>query len=361
MAKNTQDSAEKKPGRSWTSLLEVPTSRKESIERLAGVLNGTPAGRSVVLSTHINSDGDGCGSEVALARLLAQMDCDVTIVNPTPWPEMFRFIAEGVKIVEANEGGAEVMKAADVIFVLDISDLRRLSVLGKVVQESSAPVLVIDHHVPAEPPLGTEALSDTSACATGELIYDWAVTLDLEITPEIARGIYTAIMTDTGAFRFSNTNPRCLAIAAVLLAVGVSPDEMYQRIYASVPVGKIRLLRDALATLEVDQDYGLAWIQVGKDALDKYNILAEDLDGLVEHARSIKGTRMAIFFRELPNGRVKMSFRAAGDTDVDKFARQFEGGGHKKASGAITVGSLEDVKARVLSAARDYLGRIGQS
>lgn len=355
MARNIQNSDAGKRASTWSNILEVPASRKEAIGRLAGVLNSIPTGRSVVLSTHINSDGDGCGSEVALAELLMQIGYDVTIVNPTPWPEMFRFLATEVKIVEVADGGAELMKKADLIFVLDISDLRRLSSLGKVVEQSNAPVLVIDHHVPADPPLGTDALSDTSACATGELIFDWAATLGLEITPSVARGIYVAMMTDTGAFRFSNTSPRCHAVASQLLLAGVDPEEMYQKIYASVPIGKIELLRDALDTLKVDAEAGLAWLEVKKDVLDRYQILAEDLDGLVEHARSIKGTKMAIFFRELPNGRVKMSFRAVGGTNVDLFAREFDGGGHKKASGALVSGSLEEVKERVIGRAREYL------
>ena len=110
---------------------------------------------------------------------------------------------------------------------------------------------------------------------------------------------------------------------------------MYRRIYASVSPGRLALLRDALSTLEVDRDYGIAWISVPADALDRYDVSSEDLEGIVEHPRSISGTRLAIFFRDLGYGKVKVSFRSTGDVDVNRFARQFGGGGHAKAAGAL--------------------------
>jgi bifunctional oligoribonuclease and PAP phosphatase NrnA len=334
-------------------LLAVPADRRTAIERLARELR---AGRSIVLSTHINSDGDGCGSETALARMLAQHGMTVTIVNPTPWPEMFRFLlGDDVRMVEVADGGADVMSKADVVVVLDIADLRRLGKLADVVRSLAVPKLVIDHHVPSDDPPSSEILSDTSACATGELIYDVASVLGFEITPAIANSLYVALVTDTGGFRFSNTTPRCHAVAAQLLAVGVEPEEMYQRIYASMPVGRLTLLRDALATLEVDAPYGLTWISVPAGATEKHNVRPEDLEGIAEHARSVAGTRMAIFFRDLGHNRVKISFRTTRGVDANAFAKQFGGGGHVKASGALVEGSLVEVQKRVIAAARTYL------
>jgi len=335
-------------------LLAVPAARRTAIERLARELR---AGRSIVLSTHINSDGDGCGSETALARMLAQRGMTVTIVNPTPWPEMFRFLlADDVRMVELSDGGADVMRKADVVIVLDIADLRRLGKLADVVRGLQVPKLVIDHHVPSDDPPSEEILSDTTACATGELVYDVGLVLGFDITPAIANSLYVALVTDTGGFRFSNTSPRCHAVAAQLLAEGVEPEEMYQRIYASMPVGRLTLLREALATLEVDSTYGLTWISVPAGATEKHNVRPEDLEGIAEHARSVAGTRMAIFFRDLGHNRVKISFRTTRGVDANEFARQFGGGGHVKASGAMVEGSLDDVQKRVIAAARLYLG-----
>jgi phosphoesterase RecJ-like protein len=214
---------------------------------------------------------------------------------------------------------------------------------------------VIDHHIASEDPASDVMLTDVSACATGELVYDLACALDLDITPTIAQALYAAIVTDTGGFRFSNTTPRCHAMAADLLSVGVDPEEMYVRVYASAPAGRVRLLAEVLSTLGVDEDRGLAWLSMGAGALEKYLVRQEDLDGIVEHARSIAGTRMAIFLRDLGHGKVKASFRSTGSVDVNRFARQFGGGGHAKASGALIAGSLEEVRERVIAAAQQYL------
>ncbi|MGH7637128.1 MAG: DHH family phosphoesterase, partial [Gemmatimonadaceae bacterium] len=162
-------------------------------------------------------------------------------------------------------------------------------------------------------------------------------------------------LTDTGGFRFSNTTPRSHAVAADLLAAGVDPEELYQRVYASAPAGRIRLLAEVLQTLGVDEHKGMAWLSMGAGSLERYKIRPEDLDGIVEHARSIAGTRMAIFFRDLGHGKVKVSFRSTGGVDVNAFARNFGGGGHARASGALITGSLDDVRERVLADARDVL------
>jgi len=194
-----------------------------------------------------------------------------------------------------------------------------------------------------------------AACATGELVYDVARALGSSITPAVAQALYTAILTDTGSFRFSNATPRCHEIAADLLSAGVDPEEMYIRVYASAPPGRLRLLGEVLATLGVDEACGLTWLSMNAGALEKYDVRQEDLDGIVEHARSIAGTRMALFFRDLGYGKVKVSFRSTGEVDVNAFARQYGGGGHAKASGALIVGSLDDVRQRVIAAAREFL------
>ena len=332
-------------------LLSVPQQRRESIERLAQELR---AGRSVAMSTHINADGDGCGSETALSRLLGQMGIRSKIVNPTPWPEMYKFLL-GVDVKDASDQGAKGLKDADVLVVLDISDVKRLGVLAEAVRRLTIPKIVIDHHLPSDEPPSTLMVADTTACATGELIYDFAAVLGLKVTPDIARALYVALLTDTGGFRFSNTSARCLSIAGQLIASGVEPEEMYGRLYASMPVGRLHLLRDALATLEVDPEYGISWISVAAGAAEQYGLRSEDLEGIAEHPRSIGGTRLAVFFRDLGHDKVKVSFRSTGDVDVNKFAKQFAGGGHARAAGALIEGNLEVVRRKVIAAAREFL------
>jgi phosphoesterase RecJ-like protein len=332
-------------------LLSVPQQRRESIERLAQELR---AGRSVAISTHINADGDGCGSETALSRLLGQMGLRSKIVNPTPWPEMYKFLL-GDDVKDSSDAGAKGLKDADVLVVLDISDVKRLGVLAEAVRRLTIPKLVIDHHLPSDEPPSTMMVTDTTACATGELIFDFATVMDLKITPDIARALYIALLTDTGGFRFSNTTARCLSIAGQLIASGVEPEEMYGRLYASMPVGRLHLLRDALATLEVDPEYGISWISVAAGAAEQYGLRSEDLEGIAEHPRSIGGTRLAVFFRDLGHDKVKVSFRSTGDVDVNKFAKQFAGGGHARAAGALIEGDLEVVRRKVIAAAREFL------
>lgn len=335
-------------------LLTVSKERTESIERLAREFR---AGRSVVLSTHINADGDGCGSEAALARMLTSLGMTVRIVNPTPWPETYEFLLDA-DVVDATREGSSALQKADLLIVLDISDVKRLGSLSDTVRSLRIPKLVIDHHIPSDEPPSTEILSDTAACATGELIYDVATTLGLEITPRIATALYVAILTDTGGFRFANTTARCLAVASQLLAAGVEPEEMYRRLYASHPIGRLHLLRDALATLEVDPAYGLSWISVAAGAAEEYGLKSEDLEGLAEHPRSVGGTRMAIFFRDLGHGKIKVSFRSTGDVNVNEFARKFAGGGHARAAGALIPGTIEEVRHSVVTAAREFVGSV---
>jgi phosphoesterase RecJ-like protein len=332
--------------------LAVPPARRDAIERIAAALATTPR---VAISTHMNADGDGCGSEVALALLLAQKGIHAKIVNPTPWPALFDFLLAESGVRNETAKGSAALKSIDGLVVLDISDVKRLGNIAESVRQLKKPKMVIDHHVPSDDPPGETILADTSACATGELIYDFACTLDLEITPEIARAIYIAMLTDTGGFRFSNTTPRCHAIAGELLNAGVNPEDMYVRIYASSPPGRVQLLAEVLATLQFDLDAGLAWLSMTHGLLEKYRVRPEDLDGIVEHARSIAGTKMALFFRDLGHGKVKLSFRSTGAVDVNAFARQFGGGGHAKAAGAMLPGTLEAVRDQVIAAAREFL------
>ena len=332
-------------------LLTVPTARRDAIHRIAAEL---APGTSVALSTHVNADGDGCGSETAFARLLAQRGVTVRIVNPTPWPAMFAFLL-GDDVRDRTAEGAAALRGIDALVVMDISDVSRLGALAEAVRALRMSKLVIDHHLASDEPAGSVVLADPAACATGELVYDFARELGLRIDERIAVSLYTALLTDTGGFRFSNTSPRCHAIAGQLLAAGVDPEEMYRRVYASVPIGRLRMLREALGTLEVDPELGLAWLSVPSQAMEQYGLRSEDLDGVVEHARSIEGTRLALFFRDLGYGKVKVSFRSTGEVDVNRFARTFGGGGHARAAGALIPGALEDVRQRVIDEARAYL------
>lgn len=317
--------------------------------------------RRVALTTHVNADGDGVGSEVALVHLLAALGKEAWIVNPTPIPERYRFLLEPVAKADRSDEAAAALRAADLLLVLDIGDLGRLGSLAEVIRRDPKPTACIDHHTsPGTLPDGPR-LVDPFASATCELVTDLAVTAGWQITTDVARALYVGLLTDTGGFRFGNTTPRVLRVAASLLEAGVDPERLYEMVYATAPAGRIRLTAEVLDTLQVEPEVGLAWITVPTGALERHGVGTDDLDGLVEFARSIQGTRLALMFRTLANGRVKVSFRSVGDVDVAAFAQQFGGGGHVKASGASIEGTMEEVQARVLAAARQVLAARNRS
>jgi phosphoesterase RecJ-like protein len=261
----------------------------------------------------------------------------------------------GRGIEDRSREGERSLRETEAIIALDVSDVSRLGQLAVTVRDLEVPRIAIDHHVLTDEPAGDVLLADATACATGELVFDFALELGLEVTPAVAEAVYCAILTDTGGFRYSNTSPRAHAIAAVLLQRGVDPESTYRRIYASYSPQRLQLLREALATLGVDQEHGIAWISLSNEVLQRYEVSSEDLDGIVEHPRSIAGTRVALFFRDLGHGKVKVSLRSTGDVDVNRLARMFGGGGHEKAAGALIPGPLEQVREEVLAATRAYL------
>lgn len=330
----------------------MPATRRRGAKEIAQLLE---PGLSVALTTHVNADGDGVGSEIALWHLLANLGLQPRIANPTPVPERFGFLFQGSDGADVSARAVQAVSGADVIVVLDISDLDRLGHLAGAVAGAGVPTVCIDHHasrgtLPAGP-----ALVDPAAAATGELVYDLALANGWPISAPVARGLYVALLTDTGGFRFSNTTPRALRVAANLLEHGLDPEEIYSQVYASIPEGRVRLLTDILQTLVVEDPYGLAWMSVPAGALERREAVADDLDGVVEYARSIRGVRLAILFRQLAGGRIKVSFRSVGTVDVAALAREFGGGGHTKAAGASLAGTLDDVQTHVLQRARDFL------
>jgi len=312
-------------------------------------------GRRICLTTHVNADGDGLGSEVAMVHLLRALGAEAIITNPTATPDRFRFLFTDIPDADRSGSSVKELRRADAIFVLDIADLSRLGNLGGTVAERGVPVACIDHHsavgnLPAGP-----RYVDSTAAATGELIVLLAAELGWQLNASAARALYVAIVTDTGGFRFSNTQPRTLRAAADLLEHGVDPEQVYLDVYAGAPPGRPRLLAEVLQTLVVEEDAGLAWVTVPPGALQRHAVDADDLDGVVEHVRSIRGTRLALLFREMSGGRVKVSLRSVGSVNVAELARQFGGGGHSKAAGVAIAGDLATVQPVMLEAARRFL------
>jgi bifunctional oligoribonuclease and PAP phosphatase NrnA len=317
-------------------------------------------GQRVCITTHVNPDGDGIGSEVGLVHLLRAQGIEAIVTNPSLTPPRFSFLFDDLPSVDRSGEAVKELRRADLIVVLDISDLSRLGMLIETVRARGVPVACVDHHVSVgDLPPGPRYV-DPGAAATGELVFELAKGNEWPITQAAARALYVAILTDTGGFRFSNTRPRTLRVAADLLETGVDPEKIYLEVYARAPEGRPRLFAEALQTLVVEHDYGLAWVTVPPGAIERLGVSSDDLDGVVEFPRSIEGVRMALLFREISQGRVKVSLRSVGDVDVAAFAKAYGGGGHTKAAGLSIAGSLAEVQATVLKAAREYLGRDGK-
>jgi bifunctional oligoribonuclease and PAP phosphatase NrnA len=332
-----------------SDLLVVPEHRRPALAEVIAILD---AATEVALTTHVNADGDGAGSQAALAGWLGRRGTRVSIANPTPFPDRFTYLLpDQVAVLDPGKTLDARVRAADCVVVLDTGEPRRLGRLAKHLPESR--VVVLDHHPPGDDGIPGPGLRDPSACATGELLYDlFRLSADEPWEDSMVQGVYVAIETDTGSFRFSNTTPRTHAIAADLLHRGVDPEQVYRHLHATVPLDRIRMLRTALETLETDPDLPITWITVPREVTHEMGATPDDLDGVAEYARNVEGTEVAITFRETLDGATKISFRSNGGVDVNAIARQFGGGGHVKAAGAVMGGPVEANQPRVLEAVR---------
>jgi len=339
----------------WTGRRKIRSMDLTRRSGLKRVLQELEPGRKVVLSTHLNADGDGAGSQAAAAHWLARRGLEPSIVNPTPFPGQFRFLlGEGTGAwTPADAEGELAMREADVFLVLDTAEPSRLgAVLGRT---TGRRVLVIDHHPATSSSIGDVAVCDPSACATGELLFDLIQVAGDQVTLPEAEGLYVAIATDTGSFRYANTTASTHEITADLLRAGVDPEQMYLRIYAQYTPAGLELVRRALERLRVSDDLPVAWISLRQADLAETGATKEDLEGIVEYARRIRGVRVALLFRELHDGSTKVSLRSTGDADVAAVARRLGGGGHVKAAGAVVPENLEAAEARVLRDIREAL------
>jgi phosphoesterase RecJ-like protein len=306
------------------------------------------------LTTHINADGDGAGCEVALALHLESQGIEAAIVNPTLFPETFRFLLGHLTPWHhKSEEGRRALERADLFVVLDTSEPSRLGDVYPAMRGRR--VAVIDHHPSTPQSIGDPAIRDATACATGELIYDLIATAGVSLSRPEAEALYVAIATDTGSFRFANTKPRTHEICADLLRAGVDPQDIYRNLYGQVTDERLELLRRALSSLERDPEWPLAWITLRRQDFQRSRAASADLEGIVEHARQLRGIEIAALFRELPDKSTKVSLRSNGEADVARIAREHGGGGHTKAAGVHLKGPLEASRAEVLASARKAL------
>jgi phosphoesterase RecJ-like protein len=309
-----------------------------------------------VLTTHINPDGDGLGSEVALALYLTGKGKSVAIINQSDTPAYYKFMHALFPIAtfSAAKHGS-IIKDAEVIVALDTNSPARFSAMKELVMESRASKICIDHHLDREE-FADLYLIDEKATATGEIVYNLLKFLDSgAITKPIAEALYAAIMTDTGSFRFPKTDVETHHIIADLLLHGADPTEIYQKIFEEGPVNKLKLLGRALTSLSVLHGGKVATMVLLRKDFSETQTAEEDTDNMINHAMSIGGVRVGLMFIELENG-VKVSFRSKGDIAINALAKEFGGNGHKNAAGArIQGGTLPDVVKKVTERAGEYV------
>lgn len=313
-------------------------------------------GKNFLLTTHVNPDGDGLGSEIALANFLRKMDKQATIVNHSKTPANYEFLDPEKEIVQfAPERDRDKILKADVIIIVDTNQTERLRSMEPFVESSSAEKIVIDHHLdPGNFP--AHYLIDEDSTATGEIVYKLLVELDDTLFDKtIAQSLYTAIMTDTGSFRYPRTDAETHAIASKLIEYGAEPTEIFSRVYESWSPGHMRLLGMALTAMQTTYDGKLAYLVCTQNMFKETDTSEVDTDNFASYPMSVQGVLIGVLINELPNG-TKISFRSKGDIPVNELAKEFGGGGHKNAAGArLHNVSLEDTIKMVTEKTRKYL------
>jgi len=305
-------------------------------------------GTSFLITTHINPDGDGIGSEIALYRFIRSLGKSVRIMNVNHTPRHYRFLdEEGIIEVFDTDNPRDDAFDCDVIFILDISTSERLGPLGDRVLDARAKKVCIDHHQSNDRFADVNVI-DTGTCATGELIYNLIMSIRGWLDEALALPLYVSVMTDTGTFRFSNTNDRTHLIASHLVSAGVNPRKVYEQIYENNSVGQVRLFSRILDTLEITGEGKVAWIKVRRSVFDDTGSVPEELEGMIDYLRTIGGTEVCMLFLEREQGGTKVSFRSKGDFDVNRFASQYGGGGHQHAAGMVLEGNLDESAERVV-------------
>jgi phosphoesterase RecJ-like protein len=307
---------------------------------------------SFVLVTHMNADGDGLGAQFALARFLRRHGKTVRVINTDPIPHQYRFLIrdDAPELYDAV-AHAPVIASAGAIVILDNSSANRLSVMRDPVKASPAPKICIDHH-PTPDTQWDLMVIDETACATGEIVYRLIRDFDGDVDPAEAIPIYVSVVTDTGNFRFSNTTPRVLAMASDLVSKGVSVPTVYQEVFERNTPSFVRLLGTALASIRQDETGRLGYIVMSRAMMQQCGADGEDTSDIINGILTIGGTRMAILFKELLDGRTKVSLRSKGSIDVNRLASEFGGGGHRNASGAVLGMGLDQAVDQILPKAR---------
>lgn len=301
-------------------------------------------GRSFVITSHVNPEGDAIGSVIAMGLALEGLGKRVCMVMQDPLPVIYRFLPAADRVRRPPVG-----EEFDTAIVVDCEGIGRVGTAAEAVRSASR-LLAIDHH-PAEVPFGDVEIRDTSAAAAGELIYLLLREWKLAITRDVAECLLTAILVDTGAFRYSNVTPRALRVAAELVEHGADMTRVISEVFESRPQSSIRLMGRALAAMQAAEDGSVTYATLSRGDFVAAGAAENETDGIVNQLLFASGAKVAALFRESDEG-VRVSLRSREGVDVSRIAREFGGGGHVRASGCTVRAPLDEAVRLVLAETR---------
>lgn len=314
---------------------------------------------NILITTHRGPDGDAMGSSLALYQVLKALGHKVSVVVPNSYPKFLHWLPFNNDVVEF-EGNEELAKQlineAKLIFCLDFNNLRRTDTMCKALEESSGKFVMIDHHQdPSD--FADIIFSESNICSTAQLIFDFIEDMawrDL-LNIDIAKCIYTGLVTDTGSFRFSSVDARTHEIAAVLINMGLDQANIHQKLFDNNKESRLRLLGYCLnKKLEVLPEYHTVIMSLSIEELDKFNFEKGDTEGFINYALSINGIVFTAFFIQYDE-KVKISFRSLKDFRANLLSvKHFNGGGHINAAGGMFEGSLEEAIAKLKKVLPEY-------
>jgi phosphoesterase RecJ-like protein len=314
------------------------------------VIDRLTESQAIFLSTHINPDGDAIGSLIALGLGLQQHGKHIYLYNASPIPAVYRFLP-GVQLVQQV---LPESSAWDTAVVLDCGTLDRIGVAVDFVR-GLPQVINIDHHV-TNTNFGQYRLVDSTACSSAEIVYRLLKKMAITIDAAIATSIYTGILTDTGSFRFANTNSAAYTICSEMVQAGVDPYTVAQHVYGTYSLGRIKLLNMALDSIEISANGKLSLMTLTQDMFRETDTNPEDVDGMINYAKRIEDVKVAALIMENENGAVQkryhVSLRSDGTVDVAEIAASFGGGGHFSAAGFGVESSLKTLKKTINSIAK---------
>ena len=303
------------------------------------------ASERILLTTHENPDGDGLGSASAMYYHLQEVGKECRIINCSDLPVEYDFLNQNIifELYDVKEHD-EWLEKCDLAIIFDVGDFKRVRGIKDAINRNEIKTINIDHHPHSDDHPFSLNVVDTNAAATGAIVFDYLkMARKKPMTKNMCEGLYTAIMTDTGSFRYSNTDAKCHEIAIECLKAGVETSRIYQRVYETKPQGGVRLLARVIDNITFDSSGELAWFSIDQKMLEAANASSKDVDGFTDFVRSIKGVEVAVMVFQNGTNSCRINFRSKGKYAINDVAKYFGGGGHRFAAGAIVKGNKETI------------------